>query len=516
MTATLPEIESAPLVSPPRTDEPWRTRLLPLIGGGGWLATGGIGLFAGLLRFLRLDIPRGKIFDEIYYACDAQNLVRFGVEQGTKAGPLCEPNGQPGFIVHPPVGKWLIGLGEKTFGINEFGWRFSAAVFGTLTVIVLVRMTRRMTGSTLLGCLAGVLLALDGLHFVQSRTSMLDIFLCFFITATFACLVIDRDQVRTRLSQADDDELFGAGPRLGRRRWLILAGVSMGLAISTKWSALFYLAPLLLLAYVWEVGARRTAGVASPWRATVRRSMVPLLLVFIVLPSALYVLSWTGWFLSDNGYDRQYATPENATYGFLPEGLRSWWQYHREMFGFHDNLASKHPYQSHPLGWLTLARPVSYYYPGTIGPGRYGCQVANCSREVLAIGTPAIWWASIPMLFGSFWLWVSRRDWRGLAVVVMVLTAILPWIPSDLNKRTMFLFYALPAVPFMCLGLALCAGWILGGRDATPRRRRIGAAIVGSYVVLVIVNFAYLYPVLAAQALPYDVWKARMWFTSWI
>ncbi|MCU1673842.1 MAG: phospholipid carrier-dependent glycosyltransferase [Frankiales bacterium] len=509
MTATLDRPEAAA-----RPDEPWRTRILPLVDGrGGWLATGGIGLFAALLRFLRLDIPRGKIFDEIYYACDAQNLVRFGVEQGTKPGAGCEPNGQPGFIVHPPVGKWLIGLGEKTFGVNELGWRFSAAVFGTLTVVVLVRMARRMTGSTLLGCLAGLLLCLDGLHFVQSRTSMLDIFLCFFVVAAFACLVLDRDWVRRRLATADGE---GHGPRLGRRPWLIAAGVSTGLAISTKWSGLYYLIALLVLAYVWEAGSRRTAGVAAPWRATVRRSLVPLLAFFVLVPAAIYVLSWTGWFLSDDGYDRHWATAQNATYGFLPESLRSWWHYHDEMYGFHSNLEAKHIYQSRPWGWLALARPVSYYYPSGIGPGRYGCQVASCSREVLAIGTPAIWWASIPMLFGSAWMWLARRDWRGLAVLVMVLTAILPWIPSDLHKRTMFLFYVLPAVPFMCLGLTLCAGWILGGRDATKRRRTIGATVVGVYVSLVVLNFAYLYPILAAQTLPYADWHARMWFSSWI
>ena len=514
MTATLPEAATAPAPPP---QEPWRDRMRPLVSGrGGWLAAGGIGLFAGLLRFVRLDIPRGKIFDEIYYACDAQNLVRFGVEQGTEAGSNCVPNGSPGFIVHPPVGKWLIGLGEKTFGVNEFGWRFSAAVFGTLTVIVLVRMARRMTGSTLLGCLAGFLLALDGLHFVQSRTSMLDIFLCFFVTAAFAALVIDRDSVRSRFAAAPEEVLHGHGPRLGRRPWLITAGVCLGLAVATKWSGLYYLVLLLGLAYVWEVGARRTAGLIAPWRATVRRSLLPLLGFLVLLPAALYVLSWTGWFLSDNGWDRQWANADNATYGFLPEALRSWWHYHVEMYGFHSNLASKHPYQSHPFGWLLLARPVSYYYPAGVGVGRYGCEVASCSREVLAIGTPAIWWASIPMLLGCFWLWVSRRDWRGLAVVLMVLAAIVPWIPADLDKRTMFLFYALPAVPFMCLGLALCAGWILGGRDASTRRRTIGATAIGIYVALVVLNFAYLYPVLAAQTLPYADWHARMWFSSWI
>ena len=494
----------------------WRERMAPLIGGGGWAATLGITLLAGLLRFLRLDIPRGKIFDEIYYSCDAQNLLRFGVEQGSKPGPKCIPNGQPGFIVHPPLGKWLIGLGEKTFGVNEFGWRFSAAVAGTLSVLILIRLARRMTGSTLLGCLAGLLMTFDGLHFVQSRASMLDIFLMLFVLGAVTCAVIDRDQVRARLAAMDDDILAGWGPSLGRRPWLIGAGVCLGAALATKWSGLYYLALLLPLVIWFEAGARRTAGIVAPWRATVRRSLPRLLALFVVLPVALYVLSWAGWFHASNGWDRHWATKDNATYGFLPDVLRSWWHYHVEIYGFHSNLASKHLYQSHPLGWLLLARPVSYYYPAGITAGQYGCQVASCSREVLAIGTPALWWASIPMLVGAVAFWVSRRDWRGLVVVLLVAASIVPWIPSDLHRRTMFLFYALPAVPFMCLGLALMAGWALGPATASARRRATAATAIGVYVALVVLNFVYLYPVLAAQTLPYTDWHQRMWFASWI
>lgn len=496
---------------------PWRERLTPLVGGGGWLPSLGITLLAGLLRFLRLNIPHGKIFDEIYYSCDAQNLLRFGVEQGTKPNnPDCIPNGQPGFIVHPPLGKWLIGIGEKTFGVNEFGWRFSAAVAGTVSVLLLIRLARRMTGSTLLGCLAGLLMTFDGLEFVQSRTSMLDIFLMLFVLAAVTCAVADRDWVRRQLAASDDAQLTGWGPRLGRRPWLIGTGLCLAAAVATKWSGLYHLALLVGLIYLWEVGARRTAGIAAPWRATVRRSLLPLLAALIVLPAALYVLSWTGWFLSSNGWDRHWATASNATYGFLPDVLRSWWHYHVEIYGFHTHLSSKHPYQSHPLGWLALARPVSYYYPPGIKAGSYGCAVASCSREVLAIGTPAIWWASMPMLLGAGWLWISRRDWRGLTVVLLVAAAIVPWIPSDLHHRTMFLFYALPGLPFMCLGLALMAGWALGPATASPRRRATAATAIGVYVSAVVLNFAYLYPVLAAQTLPYASWHDRMWFTSWI
>jgi dolichyl-phosphate-mannose--protein O-mannosyl transferase len=200
----------------------------------------------------------------------------------------------------------------------------------------------------------------------------------------------------------------------------------------------------------------------------------------------------------------------------VPDGLRSLWQYHREILSFHNGLSDRHPYQSHPAGWLLLARPVSYYYPADVTAGDYGCTVASCSREVLAIGTPAIWWGAVIALLAVLWLWVSRRDWRAAATLAMVATAIVPWIRDDLNGRTMFLFYALPAVPFLCLALALAAGWALGGRDASPRRRALASVGIGTFVALVIVNFAYFYPVLAAQTLPYEAWQDRMWFSSWI
>jgi len=526
MTATLAPATPSVAVEPsPEPVRGWRERLAPpLSGRGGWVTTLAVGLLAGLVRFLRLDLPgtgidRGKIFDEIYYACDAQNLLRYGVEHDTVAGNAdCIPKGGGGFIVHPPLGKWAIAAGEQLFGVSTFGWRVAAALAGTLTVVVLVRLTRRMTGSTLLGGLAGVLLSLDGLHVVQSRVAMLDVFLTLWTTAAFACLLVDRQQVRSRLAAAPDDALTGWGPRLGVRPWRLAAGVCLGAAVATKWSGLYYLALLILLAFAWEVGARRTAGLRAPVRATLVRSLAPLLAALVVLPVALYVLSWAGWFVSDIGYDRQWAATHPATglAQLLPDSVRSLWQYHREIYGFHDTLTSRHPYQSHPAGWLLLARPVSYYYPQNIVPGQYGCMAAACSREVLAIGTPAIWWMSIPALLACGWLWLSRRDWRAGATVLMVAAAIVPWIRDDLKSRTMFVFYALPAVPFLCLALALTAGWLLGGRGVSARRRAAAATGIGVWVAAVVVNFVYLYPVLTAQTLPYAAWKSRMWFSSWI
>jgi len=536
---------TATLARPPVHDEEfgpaWRERLQPAVPGhGGWGATALVTLLGGLLRFLRLDLPAttyaagsnipvgpGKIFDEVYYACDAQNLLRYGVEHATfsytgtdpalvrkAASCVVEPGSGGAFIVHPPLGKWLIAGGEQLFGINTLGWRFSAAVFGTLTILLVVRIGRRMTGSTLLGALAGTLLSLDGLHFVQSRTSMLDIFLCFWIVAAFGCLVVDRDKVRKQLSRASDADIGRGGGWLLSRPWLALCGVCLGAAIATKWSGIYVLPVLLLLAVAWEAGARRTAGVRLPVVRTLVRTTGPLLAALVLLPAAVYVASWAGWFVTDIGYDRHWADADASTVPLMPDVLRSWWHYHAEIYHFHDTLTTRHPYQSHPASWLVLGRPVNYYYPSPLGVGRYGCRVTSCVREVLAIGTPALWWAIVPAVLGLVAMWVSRRDWRASSLTLMLLAGIAPWEPSDLKHRTMFLFYALPSIPFLCLGLALLAGWALGRAGTT--RRTVASAAVGVYVSVVLLNFAYLYPVLAAVTIPYQDWLDRMWFHSWI
>jgi dolichyl-phosphate-mannose--protein O-mannosyl transferase len=47
-------------------------------------------------------------------------------------------------------------------------------------------------------------------------------------------------------------------------------------------------------------------------------------------------------------------------------------------------------------------------------------------------------------------------------------------------------------------------------------RRLVGAAAAGAFLLVVLANFAYFYPILAAQTLTYDDWHARIWFKSWI
>lgn len=374
-----------------------------------WLGPLLVALFAGVLRFWNLGSPRKVIFDETYYPKDAWSLLQYGYE-GTWAKnandalvghpPELLLSPEHSYVVHPPMGKWLIALGESVFGMNPFGWRFMVALLGTLSVLLVCRIGRRLLRSTALGCLAGALLAVDGLHFVMSRTALLDLIVMFWVVAAFGCLLVDRDRTRSRLaarlpvgpdSLMRPDEGVGDRLRLGRRPWRIAAGLCLGLATATKWNGLYFLAAFALMAVLWDVAARRTAGARRPFRSALRRDVLPAFGSTVVVALATYLASWSGWIATKGGYYRDWATsPEGRTghWTWLPDWLRSLWHYQTEVYSFHTGLTTPHHYQSNPWSWLVLGRPVSYFYEEPKA-GQDGCTAAgSCAREVLALGTP--------------------------------------------------------------------------------------------------------------------------------
>ncbi|WP_043447155.1 dolichyl-phosphate-mannose--protein mannosyltransferase [Arthrobacter sp. L77] len=507
-------------------------RLLGAASPGGalrWVLPLAVALLGGILRFVRLGEPGSLVFDETYYVKDAYSLLQSGYERewpedandSFNAGTPDVLLATADYVVHPPVGKWMIAVGMLLFGAdNAFGWRFSAAVVGTLSVLLLAVVAQRMFGSALLGAAAGLLLAVDGHHLVQSRTSLLDIFLSFWLLAAFAALLLDRDDGRRRLADRLAAPAPGGrptrllapayGPFLGFRPWRLAAGVCLGLALGTKWSALPFIAAFGLMTVAWDMSARRIAGVHH-WLAGAALKDGLLAFACLVPVAALtYLGSWTGWFLSSDAYDRTWAGQNpSEQWGWLPDGLRSLAEYHRSAYTFHQGLGSDHPYEASAWSWLVVGRPTSYFYEKPAG-----CGADACSQAVTVLGNPLIWWSAALSLVVLLFFWLGRRDWRAAAVLTGVAAGYLPWFLYP--ERTTFYFYAVAFEPFLVLSLVYCLGLVLGGPAADGARRRTGIVLVGLFLAAAVALSAYFLPIWTAEVIPYDQWRDRMWLPSWI
>ena len=407
-----------------------------------------IAIASFLLRIFNIASIKSMIFDEIYYVDGARDLLKYGVEV---------TGADPEFVVHPPVGKWLIGSGIKLFGDNPLGWRFTTALVGSLMILIVAAIAHRLFYSPLLTALASALMAVDGLALVHSRTALLDNFLAFFIlTATYFFI--------------------------SRRYWW--TGFFLGLALSTKWSALYFIAAFGLIA-LYRAFAHHTGRELI--RPTLNR-----IAAFGILPVAVYITSWWGWFASNRGWDRDHSSNPIASFIF----------YHKEMLNFHTGLTSKHPYEANPWSWLIMGRPTSFYYETP-----KNCGASSCSQEVLALGTPLLWWLgtiAIAVVFG-FWIrsfFTRRFDPAVTVIVAGICAGYLPWF--FFQERTVFSFYAIIFEPFLILALVYCARSI-------KNHYAIGAAFI-----LIALNFIYFLPLYLGQVTTYEAWHAHMWFASWI
>ncbi|MBP2450436.1 dolichyl-phosphate-mannose--protein mannosyltransferase [Mycolicibacterium lutetiense] len=510
-TATPTAGRSVPLISP--------APLIPAADFGptdrlqGWLMTVVITGMAAISRFLNLGSPTDAgtpVFDEKHYAPQAwQMLHNHGVED----------NPGYGLVVHPPVGKQLIAIGEALFGYNGLGWRFAGALCGVVIVLLVVRIARRISRSTLVGGIAGLLLIADGVSFVSARTALLDVFLVVFVVAAFACLMVDRDDVRQRMYNAFMEGRIAEtpwGPRLGVRWWRFGAGVLLGLACATKWSGLYFVAFFGVMTLVLDAIARKQYHVQAPWRGVLRRDVGPAAYVFGLIPIAVYLASYGPWFASETGINRYEAGQsigENSIIP-LPDALRSLWHYTYAAYHFHAGLTNAdgnhHPWESKPWTWPMSLRPVLYAIDNQ---DVAGCGTQSCVKAVMLVGTPAMWFIALPVLGWALWRAVVRRDWRFGVVLVGYSAGFLPWF-FDIDRQ-MYFFYATVMAPFLILAIALILGDILYQPRQNPERKTLGLLVVCFYVALVIANFAWLYPVLTGIPVSQSTWNLEIWLPSW-
>ena len=392
-------------------------------------------------------------FDEIYHARTALEHIE---------------NVYPYEITHPPLGKEIIGLGIRLFGMTPFGWRFMGTLFGVLMLPILYVFLKRMTRSSAIAGCATVIFAFDFMHFVQTRIATIDTYSVFFILLMY--LFMWR---------------FVSG---GKWRYLALSGVFFGLGAASKWTCIYAGAGLAVIWLVYWITQARRPRFAARFIANCGFCLV----FFVAVPLVIYYLSYYH-------YGTARGLEGGAGMFFTRDYFDIVWDNQVYMWEYHSDLVSTHPYASRWYQWLVDARPILYYLEYF--------EDGTTKSAFGAFMNPLFCWAGLIAIFANALFIFKDRDGKAAFIVIGYLAQLLPWV---LVTRLTFAYHYFPSEVFLILALANV--WSRLREAALPYWRRNMYALTGASAAL----FAAFYPVLTGLRTP--IWYTRSllkWFPSW-
>jgi len=421
----------------------------------------------------------GSYFDEIYHARTAYEHI-----EGIQAYES----------THPPLGKILIAIGIKLFGLNPFGWRIIGTLIGIAMLPVMYAMARRLFGSAGYAATAAALFAAEFMHFTQTRISTIDVYGVFFIMVMFYFM-----------HKYNSLSFYKAGLRATMLP-LFLAGLFFGIGVASKWIVLYggaglavMLALSLYYRYKEYAAAKRVLSgsrgeskkankeqlelIVSKFPKYTVLTLASCLVFYIAIPLAIYALSYIPVLT---------AMSEGYT-------LKSFIDYQKNMFSYHSNLVSTHPFSSSWWEWPFIKRPVWYFSGSDALTG----QVST----IVALGNPLIWWTGIFTLLASLWISIKRQDKAMYMLWIAFLAQFVPWM---LVTRLTFLYHYFAMVPFIILSTVYIFKVI---EEKRPGFRKLRYAFVAGAVLLFIMFYPALSGMPVASSYVKDVLR---WFPTWV
>ncbi len=406
----------------------------------------------------RPDYRNGMYFDEIYHGRTAYEFIE-----------LIEPYEN----THPPLGKVILAIGVKMFDMTPYGWRFMAALAGTLMVPIFYAAARGMFQRTRYAFLATLLLVLEGFHLVHSRMSNVDI-----IGVTFTILMFYMMHRYGETAWRNGGFKKGIG-------YLALSGLFFGAAAAVKWNYLYGgggLAILLLFALI-----RRWREARSDGDFDIARRIILTLMACVILFAAVPV----------GVYTASYAPYLKATK--VEDSYKNLWQYQKNMYHYHKGVKEKHPYASKWYTWPGMVRPVWYYGGKDLEKGD--------AQSIAAIGNPAVWWGGLLAMLAAWWLGWRRRDRIVLTLTIAYLSFYVPWMVAP--RSITFLYHYFPMVPLLILFIVWMFRWL-------EERYRSSRLITFAFVCVAAVLFVWFYPIYTGITIS-RAWMnvAIRWLPSW-
>ena len=428
-------------------------------------------------------------FDEIYHA-------RTGYEHAHGLATY--------ETTHPPLGKVFMSWCIRLMGMTPFAWRFAGALCGVLMIPAIYLLAMQLFHRTRWAALCALLLALDCMHFTQTRIATIDSFPVLFMMLMF--LFMARWMKMSYYHQRLRDTFVP----------LALSGAFMGLAIASKWIGCYGAVGLAVLFFSRFIGLWRQGLYAQRHRdedpAFVRaadtfrdkgiKTILACFVFFVFVPVVIYVLSYI---------------PYLRAYGEIKWNLTTFariWDAQVLMFDYHKNLVAEHYFASPWYEWPLIVKPMWYYNADFKGAGM--------ASSILSFGNPAVWWtglAGILFVLGysvyrnalpALRVLPSREDEDDRAMPVIAvgfLSAYLPWV---LVSRLTFIYHYFASVPWIIIATAL------GLKYLARHHRRLAYALAAVLSIAAIALFIGFYPLASGVEVPRAWCDAMNWFKGWM
>lgn len=398
-------------------------------------------------------------FDEIYHGRTAYENIK---------------NIYPYEITHPPLGKIIISLGIRIFGMTPFGYRFMGAFFGVLMLLPLYILLKNMFGKTKVAMCGTLLFAFEFMHFTQTRIATIDTYGVFFTLLSF--LFMWRWMTAPYTAKL-------------RTTWLdlFLCGLSFGLGCACKWTVLYAgvgLAALWLLRAIMKYRAVGLGHYGRELLGTIGLSV----LFFIVIPVIIYCLSYIPY-----GLALGYKMP-----GMLTDGnyYKLIWDNQVYMLTYHNGVNQTHPYSSRWYQWLFDVRPILYYL-------QYNGETKSAFG---AFNSPLISWAGLAALISIVFAFWKRRKPQAVLIWAGYLCQFLPWV---IIARTTFAYHYFGCILFLTIAISFVF-------DELIERRSKNDKLVYAFTGLNTALFVLFYPVLSGvEASVQFCLNVLKWFPSW-
>lgn len=433
-------------------------------------------------------------FDEIYHARTALEHIE-GV--------------YPYEVSHPPLGKLILSLGIRLFGMTPFGWRFMGTLFGVLMLPLLYVFVKRLFGKTSVAACATALFAFDFMHLTQTRIATIDTYGVFFILCMYYFMY--------RYVSLPPGASFAKGALP-----LFLSGLSFGLGAASKWTVIYAAAGLAVLYFIglffrWRDRPRgEAASKFAPWCA---QTLLFSVLSFVLVPLSIYTASYlpyaqakgvaifdgagasisaaardlSGSFTGGEAHQRVPIPTDNLV-GIMLENQRF-------MFTYHEGVHDTHPYSSRWYQWIVDGRPILYYLDSA-DTAETGLKAAfGCFNN------PVVAWAGLIAMLSMAVQLFLRRCGKALFLLLGYLAQLVPWM---FIGRTTFEYHYFPSTLFLVLALAYLFSDLIDHRPQSWKLPVYGLTGGGAALY-----FAF-YPVLIGLTVPeWYTTNFLKWLPSW-